>query len=116
MNDDYDNNLYFVMNNNETGSGDPIVEDDSNTTFTVISGIALAFGAIAIVYFAIRSKRNQARPVVHNVSAYDMRPPIGMESTSYGSRPSIIVEAAPAHTNVVALADVPVNNPFTTRV
>jgi len=48
-----------------------------------------------------------------------MRPPIGMEATSYGARPSLVAEAAPAQTNVVALADVPAghqDNPFTTRV
>ncbi len=46
-----------------------------------------------------------------------MRPPIGMEATSYGARPSLV--EAPAQTNVVSLADVSAghhDNPFTTRV
>ena len=118
MEEEFDNNLYFMMLN-ETGSGDdPIIEDDSSTALNVIAGIALAIGASAILYLAICSKRTRPRPVVNNVSAYDMRPPIGMEATNYGARPSIVVEAPSEQTTVVALADVNnrTDNPFTTRV
>ncbi len=122
MYEDYNNNLLFMADSNETdpGSGEPILEDDADsTTLNVIAGIALAFGVGAIVYLAVCSKRARPSPVVHNVNAYDMRPPIGMEATSYGARPSLVVEAPPAQTNVVSLADVSAghqDNPFTTRV
>ena len=118
MYEDYSDNMLFMANSNETGSGDPILEDDdTNTTLSVVAGIALAFGAAVIVYVAVCSKRARPRPVVTNVNAYDMRPPIGMEATSYGARPSLV--EAPAQTNVVSLADVSAghhDNPFTTRV
>ena len=118
MDEEYDNNLYFMILN-ETGSGDdPIIKDDSSTALNVIAECALTIGESDIIYLAICSKRTRPRPVVNNVSAYDMRPPIGMEATNYGARPSIVVEAPNEQTNVVALADVNnrTDNPFTTRV